>query len=617
MKRTILSLLLLTFPLFAAEEQNINLTANVTRTHFLEAATPTVSATIDIDAATDVRFVFGSASKDLSIELVGPSGQRIRTGDADSATAQIAVFPPPSDPASKGANYLFTLKSPQSGAWTYRVTSPSPLAATRAVLVSINSSSAIRSGIAGGGSEYRVDREARLSVITVENTNVRKDVTVTGILSKPGDAAFSPRAVAFRDDGVSPDSTLGDGLYTCAVLPGAPGSYQLSATVRGANFERFVSAQIHVQPVRASFTGTKSDRGVDLNGDTFLDRIVVAPGLEISQPGEYRVAITLQAGNGKQLAHDISATLAVGMSAPEVSFRASELRQMLGAGGPYLIAAARLESLDGDPALLDERFDLGSTGAYTLAQLQRKEVEIAGPGRAGGQDRTFPVRNGLWDVFDIQIPLVAIKGGYHYCTARLYDRNGKEIGIDEDIEALGHDPREIWLQFDARPIGENGVDGPFYLRNLMCYGSGSALGNDGFFQDAFTTPAFPASQFEGWVQRDITPPVLNVSVTPTTLWPVNHKMVEITVTMSVTDDFDPNPVVKLESITSNEGQNSFGDGNTSPDIEIGADGKIWLRAERSGAAEGRIYVLTWSARDATGNSTNKSAEVRVPHDQGK
>ena len=124
---------------------------------------------------------------------------------------------------------------------------------------------------------------------------------------------------------------------------------------------------------------------------------------------------------------------------------------------------------------------------------------------------------------------------------------------------------------------------------------------------------------------DVTPPVVTLSVTPEMLWPPNHKMVPIEVSLSVTDDFDPNPVVTLFSITMNEGEetNTYepdydqtqGDGYTLNDIVVDEDGNISLRAERSGKGNGRIYTITYEATDEAGNKTIASTIVSVPHSQ--
>jgi len=94
-------------------------------------------------------------------------------------------------------------------------------------------------------------------------------------------------------------------------------------------------------------------------------------------------------------------------------------------------------------------------------------------------------------------------------------------------------------------------------------------------------------------------------------------MVEITPSWTVNDDIDPTPEVSLVSIVANEGDDTIGDGHTTDDIQIGDDGSIYLRAERSGTGSGRIYTITYEAVDACGNATVRSATVTVPHDRRK
>jgi hypothetical protein len=116
---------------------------------------------------------------------------------------------------------------------------------------------------------------------------------------------------------------------------------------------------------------------------------------------------------------------------------------------------------------------------------------------------------------------------------------------------------------------------------------------------------------------DTTPPEFELSVTPTVLWPANHKMVEITPSWTVSDETDQSPDVSLVGIVSNEGDDAIGDGHTTDDIQIGDDGSICLRAERSGTGSDRIYTITFKAVDDCGNATIRSATVTVPHDKRK
>ena len=44
---------------------------------------------------------------------------------------------------------------------------------------------------------------------------------------------------------------------------------------------------------------------------------------------------------------------------------------------------------------------------------------------------------------------------------------------------------------------------------------------------------------------------------------------------------------------------------------------VQLRAERSGTGDGRVYTITITASDASGNQSTATVDVRVPHDRKK
>ncbi len=117
---------------------------------------------------------------------------------------------------------------------------------------------------------------------------------------------------------------------------------------------------------------------------------------------------------------------------------------------------------------------------------------------------------------------------------------------------------------------------------------------------------------------DTVPPVIqSVTADPSVLWPPNHKMVAIKVTVNATDACGP-VTWKIIGVTSNEAVNGKGDGNTSPDWQIVGDHGLKLRAERSGRNDGRVYTITVQATDAAGNlSATKTVKVTVPKSQGK
>ena len=146
---------------------------------------------------------------------------------------------------------------------------------------------------------------------------------------------------------------------------------------------------------------------------------------------------------------------------------------------------------------------------------------------------------------------------------------------------------------------------------------------------------------------DTTPPTLSCVATPKELWPVNHKMVDIRVAVSLADAGSGPAGFTLLSVTSNEPDGSSespdgrdddkekkgdddkekkgdddkgsGDGKSLVDIlgwNIGtADVTGQLRAERAGNRTDRVYTLTYRGLDVAGNATVASCTVTVPHDK--
>ncbi len=117
--------------------------------------------------------------------------------------------------------------------------------------------------------------------------------------------------------------------------------------------------------------------------------------------------------------------------------------------------------------------------------------------------------------------------------------------------------------------------------------------------------------------RDTTAPVIaSLSNTAPTLWPPNHKMVNVTVNAGVTDAVGVTSL-KIVSVTSSEPDNGLGDGDTAGDIKVTGNLTLQLRAERSGNGNGRTYTITVEARDAAGNATTRTTTAFVPKSQGK
>ena len=116
----------------------------------------------------------------------------------------------------------------------------------------------------------------------------------------------------------------------------------------------------------------------------------------------------------------------------------------------------------------------------------------------------------------------------------------------------------------------------------------------------------PASLTVPLDRLDITPPDLTVILNPDTL-EQNDKHAAIKASFIVKDDYDRFPEIKLESITANEPL-AAGD---ILDASIGLDDRYFKLLAVSKSPAGRIYTVTYSATDASGNQSIASANVTV------
>jgi hypothetical protein len=258
--------------------------------------------------------------------------------------------------------------------------------------------------------------------------------------------------------------------------------------------------------------------------------------------------------------------------------------------------------------VVDRAFDLGQTSAWSVSQFEREPIEVVRVAKTVGSDFN---NNGHYDRLSVILDMDVITSGYYRWSASLGDSQGTELGFATGNTYLSGNST-ITMNFPGTPIGENAVDGPFLIKNFIIYGSGHSR----IINLVGKTDALSAALFEGYVQPDTEPPVLTLGVTPSEIWPPNHQMVEVPVSYDVTDNMDPAPIVELVSVTSSDGENEIGDGNHSPDIDITEDGRIFVRAERAGPKESRIYTITYSARDAAGNTALEEITVTVLHDKG-
>lgn len=115
--------------------------------------------------------------------------------------------------------------------------------------------------------------------------------------------------------------------------------------------------------------------------------------------------------------------------------------------------------------------------------------------------------------------------------------------------------------------------------------------------------------------RDTAPPVVtSVTASPAVLWPPNHEMILVTITV-VASDNSGFVTSKIISVTSSDPTNTTGDGNTGGDWVVLGPLTLDLRAERASQSVGRTYTITIQTTDSFGNITYSTVTATVPPNQ--
>lgn len=161
-----------------------------------------------------------------------------------------------------------------------------------------------------------------------------------------------------------------------------------------------------------------------------------------------------------------------------------------------------------------------------------------------------------------------------------------------------------------------------FQRNNLYFMGVSSSGNDIgsiVFTDVNSatgdTTGIDSIQFAPLVNQ--APDCSNATPSLDTLWPPNHKFVDITVEGVTDPDGDP-VTINIDSVWQDEPTDTLGDGSFTPDATgVGTDTAA-VRAERAGTKEvpgdGRVYHIAYTADDGNGGTCSGTVTVGVPHD---
>ena len=270
---------------------------------------------------------------------------------------------------------------------------------------------------------------------------------------------------------------------------------------------------------------------------------------------------------------------------------------------------------------IDSSGTLTNTGEVMSAGGQPNNVVVAPDGASGivitreqATIKSFTIP-GLTPVDTRALSGFGISGAINPAADRLFVRdNGGSINVftyDSSTGAIGAVPTfsipiaitPTFFGMDQMAIHPNGAK--LYVSQpgaVEVYHTATGLLLSQITDAAISGPT-------GICLPTCTAPVISSASTDlSSLWPPNHKFVNVTVSYRAESNCQGTCSL---AVTSNEPVNGTGDGDTAPDWVFVDANHVQLRAERAGTGTGRVYTITITCTNSAGQSS-KSLKVVVP-----
>lgn len=447
----------------------------------------TATHTVPIDRASTVSFLMFAADGNLTFTLKNPSGTTIQPTDPGVNYEKSAI------PGGWIFSYAFQGVVP-TGNWTAQLQSTSAASIDYSLNAWLENSDVTLAGTTTP-SAGPVNTSFTIRATLKNGTLPITGATARAFVKYPDNT--TSQTVMLLDNGTGPDATANDGIYSGVFSSTAQiGIYQLAITGRGnflpgQPFSREIYAQIGVSQSNSRILPGLADLGRDTNGNGQFDYLVVQVPLQITAPGVYRLAGTLRDSAGNEQTVSRIANLTPSSTGLELLFDGSTIFAR-GVDGPYTVTSVRLaEEISNQLVPVAELTTPYTTSAYSYTQFEGAALALTGAGSAQGIDLNS---NGKYDLLRVQLGLNVQNAGFYTWSARLRDSSGREITLSSGQGSLPAGVSNIQLDFNGTAIGQNGVDGPYQVSDLLINGPNTLS-----VATALQTPAFPASAFEGYV----------------------------------------------------------------------------------------------------------------------
>lgn len=452
-----------------------------------------------LDEAVQTSFAVFYPSGDVDLTLKSPSGA---TYDSITVAGNSQIGYDEGDMIG-GKLLIFRFNSPETGIWTAKIDAPLVTDTSGKTAYALNAWLEDPSILFSGDVQTPYLKPGESLILNgelIEKGSPLVDAVVTATVAFPDDTS---QIVTLVDNGTGVDTIAGDGNYT-GQLPtlALPGIYktlflaQRQGIPGKTDFSREDYGIFTVATSTSSFSGSYLDSGRDTDGNALFNYLDIKIGLNITDSATYRISGELTDSSGNSQTMSIESSFAPGLHEVVLPFEGITLFNNA-VDGPYHLSSLKLAEISGDDIYpLDIKSDIYSTNAYDYTVFEHPPIRMNSIGSSFCTDTDS---NGLFDILTVSIGVDIDVPGYYEWSAHLRDEFGTDLGISSGAGLLNLGFNNLIFEFDGNSIGANGIDGPYYLSDLLLHGEGSSL----IVQSAFSTERYSVRGFEGYASVPI------------------------------------------------------------------------------------------------------------------
>ncbi|CAN2044478.1 triacylglycerol lipase [Candidatus Magnetomoraceae bacterium gMMP-1] len=448
---------------------------------------------IPIDDSGSGAFTIFYGNGNLDMVLVSPSGVRI---DPAMAQTDPNIGFEADEDIEGFKNEVYEFNAFEIGLWNVEITGTQildPPGEESYIMGAWLDESSIELTALTNKETYASGEDVVVNATIVDGQNPVLAANVSADIRLPDNTTMN---IILLDNGILPDQVADDGVYAGVYNETSEsGNYHFVVIAQDDQipFSREKYLQVPVSASGSNFSGVFSDNGIDTNSNGLFDELLIEVECNITEDAEYILVGELRSSDDSLIGSLTNRVqLSPGLQNIGLAFDGEAIFET-GMDGPYSLSLITLaeETPDGDVLPLAELNDAYDTNNYSYRDFERTDaILIKGTGTDRGIDTNG---NRLFDQLEVVLDLDMQTSGEYDWTARLVDSNETEIGFASNSGWLADGSVGITLVFDGKAIGQNLIDGPYEITDLLIFGDAESQ----VLFEVYTTTAYSVREFEG------------------------------------------------------------------------------------------------------------------------